>query len=130
MLEDYAKGALVGEENFSAFKKKVEDEFKRINERLSSLELILYRQPIQPYRAGFLKTLQAVKKLGEGVTSKRIRKETNLDQRTVNNYLITLHRFGYLTREINLNLQDKSRYIWLINWEKLPEVYKRRLGED
>jgi len=108
-------------------KKWLESRFSKIEQRIGRLEQTISETKQSRMRIAWYRTLLGMTELGGKAGTEKLADHLGISRSVISEYLNRMEEEGIVKRDFNEDPDDKSRYLWHIDWAALPPEIASRL---
>jgi len=108
-------------------KRWLESRFLKIEQRLGELEKAISESKQSRVRIAWYRTLLGMTELGDSVGTEQLANHLGISRSVISEYLNRMEDEGLVKRDFNEDPNQKSRYVWHIDWDSLPPEIASRL---
>ena len=108
-------------------KQWLESRFEKIEQRIDNLEKTISEGKQSKVRIAWYRTLLGMVDMGGQVGTEQLASHLNISRSVISEYLNRMEEEGLVKRDFNEDPDQKSRYVWRIDWNMLPPEIASRL---
>jgi len=108
-------------------KKWLETRFSKIEQRIGHLEQTITESKQPKMRIAWYRALLGMTELGGKAGTEKLADHLGISRSVISEYLNRMEEEGIVKRDFNEDPDDKSRYLWQIDWTALPPEIASRL---
>jgi DNA-binding MarR family transcriptional regulator len=113
--------------NNEDLKKWLESRFQKIDTRLNELEKSISENKQPKIRIAWYRTLIGMTDLGGKTGTEQLADHLGISRSVISEYLNRMEEEGLVKRDFNEDPEQKSRFVWNIDWNALPPEIASRL---
>lgn len=108
-------------------KKWLDSRFSKIEQRIGQLEQAISENKQSKIRIAWYRTLLGMTELGGKAGTEKLADHLGISRSVISEYLNRMEEEGIVKRDFNEDSDEKSRYLWQIDWTALPPEIASRL---
>lgn len=108
-------------------KRWLETRFQKIEQRIGALEKSITESKQPRMRIAWYRTLLGMTDLGGHAGTEKLADHLGISRSVISEYLNRMEEEGIVKRDFNEDPEQKSRYVWRIDWNALPPEIASRL---
>jgi predicted transcriptional regulator len=111
-------------------KKWLDSRFSKIEQRIGQLEQSISENKQSKIRIAWYRTLLGMTELGGKAGTEKLADHLGISRSVISEYLNRMEEEGIVKRDFNEDRDEKSRYLWQIDWTALPPEIASRLKKN
>jgi predicted transcriptional regulator len=108
-------------------KRWLDARFQKIEQRIGKLEKTITETKQSRIRIAWYRTLLGMTELGGQAGTEKLADHLGISRSVISEYLNRMEEEGLVNRDFNEDPQQKSRFVWRIDWNALPPEIASRL---